>query len=104
MADSSLRVIIFILVFWLFLPIPFILYNTYATDSFNFNTIDTSNLESIKNPTIFDNLGVMWSVIGIYFQMVFLWINGLPLILNYFLILLRIISAFVIVMVGVHGF
>ena len=91
---TNYRIMLFIIVFWLFLPVPFMIIG-----SSKYTTVDTSKFtaENIKEPTILDYISTFLTILGTYFQFLFLWISGLPVYINLFLWVLRLISGFVIV-------
>lgn len=91
---TNYKIMLFVIAFWLFLPLPFM----FAGLS-NYTLVDTSklNADSVREPTILDYIGTFLTIIGTYFQFMFLWISGIPVYLNLFIWVLRLISGFVIV-------
>lgn len=88
---SKYVILAFIISFWLILPIPFMFLNIGGYD-----TIDFTALEGIENPTIITYLATFIKMVSIYFQIIFLWVFGMPIYINVFLWILRAISGFIL--------
>jgi uncharacterized membrane protein len=110
---DKLTVIMIIIGFWLVLPIPLMLLNYNSTDinflTDNINAITEPSIQtnsetttnwftSIQNffGTIFNVLFSIFAIIGIFFKIMILGIDGTPPILNTFFIFLKFISAIVV--------
>jgi hypothetical protein len=110
---DKLIVIMIIIGFWLVLPIPLMLLNYNSTDinflTDNINAITEPSIQtnsetttnwftSIQNffGTIFNVLFSIFAIIGIFFKIMILGIDGTPPILNTFFIFLKFISAIVV--------
>lgn len=90
---SREKIILFIVAFWLFMPIPFMF-----TGLNNYNVVDTSVLtqDNITKPTLLDYIGTGITFLGMYFQFIFIWVSNVPIYINLFLWVLRFISAFIL--------
>lgn len=112
---NKLYSIVFIIGFWFFLPIPYMLLEMNSYDSsimFNIRTqIEKLEVNKIENETYeadfwtkagnfidslatFSNIGLQLMVL--FFQILILGIPNAPVIINYFLWFLKIISAIVL--------
>lgn len=95
----------FIIGFWLLLPIPFMYLNIGGYSTLNFDKL--AEIESPQEVSWVESVGTFFStaitLIGIYFQTMLLWINGVPMIINIFLWFLRIISGLSLLLILTGG-
>ena len=95
---TDTKIMAFIIAFWLLLPLPFMYMGIGGFTELNFK-----NLESIEKPdkdvgtlgTINEIAKVGISLVIIYFQIIFIWVFNMPLLVNIFLWFLRIISGLI---------
>lgn len=89
-----------IIIFWLFIPIPFMLFGIGGANSNLFES--TSQIKNDEKPNVITYITFTITQLGFYLKMVFLWIDGLPLIFNLILTVFRLIS-WLIVILAIRG-
>lgn len=92
---SKIGVIAVILGFWLALPLvfQFLGLSGYTNIKDSMTTIDS--IEPPSNALTY--ITTFLSFLKYYFTTVFIWVAGMPTIINYFLWFLRLMSAFVLI-------
>lgn len=91
---SKIIVMVFILAFWIFLPLPFMIMGVGG-----FENLDLTDLETQENPTFLNYLTLIWSFVSIYFRILVIGFYGVPIYINLFIWLLKAITGFVLVLV-----
>lgn len=92
---SKIAVMSFIISFWVILPIVFAF---AGIGGFEDITEDFRVLETQEKPTAITQLTIVFSMIGYFFKTIFIWVYGIPTVFNVFLWILRIISAFILIL------
>ena len=93
---NKLAFMSFAVVFWISLPVILGFLGIGGSDNLRLNF---QELNDLKEPTIKSNIELGWTMATYYFKIIFMWVYGAPLIINLFLWILRIITAFVILLI-----
>lgn len=90
---TNFRILLFILAFWLCIPIPCLIMGIGGFEDItkNFNA-----MEKYTKPTLLDYIFMYIEGISVYFRIAFVWFYGAPLYLNAFFWLLRLMSLIII--------
>jgi hypothetical protein len=89
-----------IIIFWIALPSAFMLFNIGGLTNNLQNDINV--LQSVDNPNILNYLTIAISGLAIFFKMVFIWVDGLPIAFNLLLWVIRAVSWFIII-IAIRG-
>ena len=95
----KITILITIATFWLLLPIPLMFFgiggndiSTLKEDMENVSEIDDSYTSFLGIEIIWNYFKVFVSFLVMYFKIIFLWVDGIPIIFNYFFWFLRLSS------------
>lgn len=100
---TDVRLMSFIIGFWLFLPIPFMFFGIGGANIINVDEL--SELEQPQaEPSTLESIGIFvkiaWTLFWTYVFTIFIWVEGCPLIINLFLMFLRLISGLILLMIA----
>lgn len=86
---NKIVLVVFLIGFWLFLPIPMIYMNIGNYDYLREN--DLSDLDKYENerPSFLNFLNEIGYMVGIYLKLLFFTIPNAPALINYFLLFLK---------------
>ena len=83
----------FVIAFWVLLPLGFMF-----TVEDGFNAFQQTDFTEMKTtPTVFDYITVTFNMLGVFIQVLFFWVPGLPAFLNYILLFMKLLSAIMII-------
>jgi len=91
---SKIRIMLFIIAFWLIIPLPFMILGIGGFDRVSFKEI-----QDLEQPSFFNYLTIGWDYLSIYFRIIFIGFYGTPIYIDIFLWLLRAITVFTFILV-----